>query len=793
MKHKKGNLGEKQEISKTKSEKISRGMLSGLFQNVPFRYILGIFIVFLAFFLWRNSVTTDVSTLTNVFDIVPVLERKCSQLPELNLNVFSQQHADSLLWGTYRSHLYFGMRTRTGPDAVLFGLMWYKMTSNPRTIKIRHVTESNVDIRWIHHNGRDYGKQLINDKENGLLLTTTFLKDSSGNWIFRLKGENDPLHAQDNKSSYGIVYYTGIEHQDKGILHLDTTDEMISMNGYTPSTGNFAMFIVRPDEGLKTVSPTTHYSGLKLSQVWKVEDEMKQKSFGIDRRTRRPLFNNNTQPEYNSILFQKYVRAPFELDYVYLNRPTGNKTNWIGEAQLISENFESNVLKASVQFIDRFDRTFPLSHYDQEYKAFAMSAFSNLIGGISFFYGRNRIHQPEWLSEKDSLNEYHHTPGKPVQWKYSENSNELFTACPSRIYFPRGFVWDEGFHQMLISAWDKNLSMDMLGSWFRLMKGDGWFAREQILGSEAESRVPSEFIIQYPNHGNPPTLHMAVHNIMYRGNLSTHDITFLRQAYKALLLNFIWFLKTQQGERPNSWRWRGAKGIHTFTCGLDDYPRFSNRTIYEEHVDLLSWIVLASKTLEDLATKLQIQETVEFNRIQLLLLQHLDDKHWSRDKKIYADYESEKKMYSLHVGYVSLFPFLFGFVPADSPKLQAILDLLEDKKILSSPFGLRSLSARDKLFGKDENYWRGPIWVNINYLVLRSLHHHYMDVEGPYRERARSLYNQLRSNLVNNLFRVFRDQGDYFEHYSAYDGRGQGQHPFAGWTSLVVLIMAEMY
>ena len=75
-----------------------------------------------------------------------------------------------------------------------------------------------------------------------------------------------------------------------------------------------------------------------------------------------------------------------------------------------------------------------------------------------------------------------------------------------------------------------------------------------------------------------------------------------------------------------------------------------------------------------------------------------------------------------HKGYLSLFPFLLGLLPSDSPHLGAILDMLRDPEHLWSPYGLRSLSASHSEFGQGENYWKGPIWVQMNYLALRALY-----------------------------------------------------------------------
>ncbi|KAJ2712148.1 Processing alpha glucosidase I, partial [Coemansia spiralis] len=132
-------------------------------------------------------------------------------------------------------------------------------------------------------------------------------------------------------------------------------------------------------------------------------------------------------------------------------------------------------------------------------------------------------------------------------------------------------------------------------------------------------------------------------------------------------------------------------------------------------------------------------------------------------------------------------------VAADSPRLGHILDMLEDPAELWTAYGIRSLSARDTYYGKDENYWRGPIWLNINYLVLAALHKTYAALPGPFREQAARIYRGLRENLIANVLGQYDKTGFFWENYSAEDGHGQGTHPFTGWTSLIVLIMAEQY
>ena len=89
--------------------------------------------------------------------------------------------------------------------------------------------------------------------------------------------------------------------------------------------------------------------------------------------------------------------------------------------------------------------------------AMARHAISNLLGGITYFHGRSVVQIASAIN----------TPGAPKAQPSELRS--LITAVPSRSFFPRGFLWDEGFHQLLVSRWDPELSRTILQSWLTSM------------------------------------------------------------------------------------------------------------------------------------------------------------------------------------------------------------------------------------------------------------------------------------------------------------------------------------
>ncbi len=523
----------------------------------------------------------------------------------------------------------------------------------------------------------------------------------------------------------------------------------------------------------------------------------------------------------NFIVHQVTVNLPFSMEVIFESASVYNRPN-----VLSGDVYQQTLQEHLVAFEKKFEDTFQLHQkgFDKDQIGYAKAALSNMVGSVGYFYGHSLV-KSKYIY-KDPL-KYWDAP--------------LYTAVPSRSFFPRGFLWDEGFHNMLISKWNMGISKEIIGHWLDLMNIEGWIPREQILGLEARSKVPDEFVVQHNENANPPTLFLPLQRIVKEliKSDAPEDKHYLANLLPRVKAWFNWFNTTQLGSKPFSYRWKGrdANTVRelnpkTLTSGLDDYPRSSHPSDDERHLDLRCWMALASGIIADIAKSVG-EPWQEYDATHRLLQDNtlLDELHWSHKGQMYADWglhsdhvtlerprpknlqpgqrppppqdkervvkQPAKYQYVDSFGYVSLFPFLLRIVEPDSIRLGKILSDLRDPNLLWTKFGLRSLAKSAPLYHKhntehDPPYWRGAIWINMNYLAVGSLHH-YSTTPGPHQATAKELYTELRHNLITNIIEQWKTTGYIWENYDDVKGKGKGCHPFTGWSALLVAIMAEQY
>lgn len=524
----------------------------------------------------------------------------------------------------------------------------------------------------------------------------------------------------------------------------------------------------------------------------------------------------------NLLVYQVTAELPFEMEVVF------ESDSFVDRSERLTGNLFDETLE---RFVNKFDKKFEekfslksKGFSDSEIN-FAKAALSNMVGSIGYFYGASLVQSVH--------NE------EPVRYWNAA----LYSGVPSRSFFPRGFLWDEGFHNLLISKWNPEISKDILSHWLDLINSEGWIPREQILGDEARARVPDEFVVQHNENANPPTLILPLQRLI-KGMLNSDkekDKIFLRAVFPRLKAWFQWYNTTQIGPKHFTYRWRGRdsktnKELNpkTLTSGLDDYPRASHPTADEYHVDLRCWMALASGLIADIAESLG-ENADSYLATHKLLTDNgiLDQLHWSDKKQQYSDYGlhtdkvrlerpkppsnlepgqrppqmnmdkirmvlAEPKLGFVNAfGYVSLFPFLLKIVEPSSPKLMRTMTDLKDERLLWTDYGLRSLGQTTALYNRynsehDPPYWRGAIWINMNYLALSALEY-YRKANGPYKKQADEIYKELRQNIIKNIYTQYEQTGYIWENYNDKTGEGKGCHPFTGWSALVTLIMAEIY
>lgn len=755
----------------------------------------------------------------------------------------------------------------------MMGIMWFDNSDASGLSRIRHFVDQGDKLKkygWEVYDPRVGGKEVIIDEENNLNLTIYFTKSHSGqNWAVRVRGQ--PIDATKGSAASIVVYFSqnGEDGESKLVKLAGVGSESIKFLGVSKELGDYQLSVndnrgsYFSDPNLSTMEVAAGCDSSKVSHVsltipdknvWMAKDvfvsilsdsvkkiveergaENLHPSLFPSTFTLRNVYNFPAGNfHYLQKSFDNSDPEGFEFDVIYNDMKAAEK---ITSAQKVT-----NLIAETLKRVEsKFDRLFEIEPKSDKHHAFALETLSNLLGGIGYFHGTQLVDRTTIFDDEqfDEIKLLHSREEGPLS---------LFTSVPSRAVFPRGFYWDEGFHLLQIMEYDFDLAFVILSSWFDLIEEDsGWIAREIILGDEARSRVPEEFVIQNPNIANPPTLLLAFSEMLDRaikyqensalefdeGNVDDQDETsqlehnvdllveYARKLYPKLLKHYNWFKDSQRGlfeeyeeileeegildkvHPEEVYVWRGRTITHCLPSGIDDYPRPQPPDVAELNVDALAWVGIMTRSMKQIARVLRLEEDeARYQQWENDVVENLDLLHWNEAQGCYCDLTidslEDTRSFVCHEGYVSLLPFALKLIPRDSPHLDRVVALMADPERIFSDYGLLSLSRKDEYFGTAENYWRGPVWMNINYLCLDALKHYYPDTvsskkepQTPEKQLARNLFKTLKSNLIDNVFKNWEEKGYCYESYDQYAGAGKGAEHFTGWTALVVNLMGR--
>ena len=338
---------------------------------------------------------------------------------------------------------------------------------------------------WDEYDTRIGGRQTVHDAGNMLDVTTEFVKvaggQHGGNWGVRIRGTPREDAPPDLKST--VVFYAGME----GFGELEPADDdeetgfegVVTLNGQTSDLGQFKIDITKgsetnnhPQHGHPTYQDKpldrTFVHSIQIPQdaLWQSKmialSSMKRTVDGyLEQYTQEnmppacQIYTVQQSPGTGNIhLVQKVFEGAFEFDILYSSSSSSE--------HMTSEKLTEKVESATKSFSERFAQILkPKAPFTKiQFERFSKSLFSNLLGGIGYFHGDaviDRSYAPEYEEENEGFWEETAEARSRNEQKL-EGPYELFTSIPSRPFFPRGFLWDEGFHLLPIIDWDVDLT-----------------------------------------------------------------------------------------------------------------------------------------------------------------------------------------------------------------------------------------------------------------------------------------------------------------------------------------------
>ena len=261
-----------------------------------------------------------------------------------------------------------------------------------------------------------------------------------------------------------------------------------------------------------------------------------------------------------------------------------------------------------------------------------------------------------------------------------------------------------------------------------------------------------------------------------RASLTMGDYEWLRP-YFAELTDTLAYWENVRQSPDGLFRW--FNGVES---GVDNNPAVSDKpAVITEGVDLQCYIFREYEALAILADKLGNSEQAAKYRQKAADLQfRVQQKMWSEQDGMFLNIDSRTGKFVPIKTWTNFVPLWAGIATPQQAQ-RMIKDHLLNPQEFWAPHGIRSLAADEPLYNPESGYWRGPVWVISNYLLMHGL------MNYGYYQQARELAEKTVALVVQDL----TTSGGMNENYNPQTGAPTGAGHFVSWDLLTEHMLEE--
>jgi glycogen debranching enzyme len=483
------------------------------------------------------------------------------------------------------------------------------------------------------------------------------------------------------------------------------------------------------------------------------------------------------------------VRLPFEGGSIRFD----TKALESGEVTLAGDFFHVGELKGV--FVDTWHLLL-----EGEFQIEAGSTIETIQSGARTLLGAKSFFRPELLgSDLDALMAERRASldAWPIPESASCEARKTLTKAYSQLrtmfYSPVGeikhrwttpdrwphrntWLWDSVFHAIGLRHLNADLAREALAGVFDIQREDGFIP---LCGSPGYKTEMTQ----------PPVLALGVKLV----DEVAPSATFLAASYPHLKAYLEWDLANRDTDGAGLLEWfiEENENCRSGESGMDNSPRF-DAAIQLDATDFNSFMSLECEIMAEFAQRLGFaadaaiwaERHENLNRL-------INERLWHAEKEFYCDYDVNLGQRSEMMASAGFLPLICGAAsPRQAEQLAAHLD---NPQTFKTPLPVASIAICDEAsYSKD--MWRGPVWVNMNWLIALGFRRYGMT------EQAARIISQ----TVQIIEKMYLQYGTLFEFYddrqmvdppellrkgcNQPDSYHQAFHDF-GWTATLYIDM----
>jgi glycogen debranching enzyme len=341
---------------------------------------------------------------------------------------------------------------------------------------------------------------------------------------------------------------------------------------------------------------------------------------------------------------------------------------------------------------------------------------------------------------------------------------------PSKIHYVGVWQWDAYFHALAYRHVEMNLAKDQIRILLDHQREDGMIPDAvHDEGTVTRLTFPVEADVT-----KPPLLAWAVWKLYETDG----DREFLDEAYEPIVRWNNWWFEKNDADGNGLCEYQ-----HPYSSGLDDSPLW-DEGVPVEAPDLNTYLFLQQEALAKIATAIGEKADAEMwaQRAEAMAQRMI---RWMWDEqaglfwatRLTARDREASQWDAARVNVrtpFNLFPLITGRMP---PGVAArLVAHLTDARQFWTRYPVPTVAADDPKYNPDQ-MWRGPTWVNVNYLLMEGL--------------QRAGYADLARELRRRTLEMMTAEDDIYEYYQPETGKSApSAASIFGWSSALFIEMA---